>query len=271
LGKLKKTGLSALFLFLSLYILSWQSELYGEYCNAVEAHEKQCASYNLAPFILIKFADFLHHFESAFIILSTIAIAWFTFELRKATFGLKDSTDKLWSAGESQIALIGRQTDLSEKQHGLAREEYFATHRPRVMVRRVSTVLVMNQPSTISFTIVNTGEAAVKNCTWNGQIMMLKGIGSIHTVVYFNYMEADSHNELLRVGEGIHRVLLDRVTLQPDEIIDIENGNSVLHVLGYVAYTDILDVTRRTGFFRYYDPKRQRFGIVNDPEYEYHD
>lgn len=198
-----------LVLLTSVWLLSWQSQTYVEYCKT----ENDCSHYNLLPFALFEIAEFFHNYESVFLVLSTIAIAWFTLELRSATVGLKDSTDKLWNAGKSQIALIGRQTDLAEKQHGLAREEYFASHRPRIMLRRMGTVLVTEQPTTVFFTIVNTGETTIKNCAWNGQMLLLKRAGKIHTVIGFPLNGMDSYNEPLRVGEGINRVLLDRVTL----------------------------------------------------------
>lgn len=191
-------------------------------------------------------------------------IALFTGLLFISTLGLWISTHMLGKAGERQIGFI-------EKQHGLAREEYFASHRPKITIRRMGTVPVSRQPTTVYFTMVNTGETTATECKWNGMILMLESIGAIHTVIGFNSETIASHVEPLRVGEGITRGLLDTVTFDPAELIDLENRAKILHVLGYVAYTDTLGVTRRTGFFRYFDVKRQRFRVVDDPEYEYQD
>ena len=76
MGQLKKLGICVLFLFLAIALLSWQSGTYAEYCNKIDAYEKHCTSYNLAPFIFIEVAEFFHRFESVFVVLSTVAIAW---------------------------------------------------------------------------------------------------------------------------------------------------------------------------------------------------
>jgi hypothetical protein len=143
---LKKIGLSVLFLFLVIAFLSWQSGTYGEYCNEVNASEKNCASYNLAPFIFIEVAEFFHRFESVFVVLSTIAIAWFTYELRRATVGLKDSTDKLWLAGEKQLAI---------------------TQRAYIVVEPQGVIPLRMAPHTVyHVSIKNVGHLPAKNVRW---------------------------------------------------------------------------------------------------------
>ena len=136
---------------LLIALFSWQSQAYAEYCEEID----KCAKYNLFIYGWLVVTHFTHVFESFFVILLTLAIALFTWQLRVATVGLNESTKKLWKAGETQIALFGRQTDLAEKQHGLQREEYFASHRPRLSIRRVSITLVNNENCGVQFTIVN--------------------------------------------------------------------------------------------------------------------
>lgn len=255
------------FLLFAIWLLSWQSQTYAQYCEEAD----KCAEYNLLIYGWLIVTHFTHVFESFFLVLLTLAIALFTWQLRVATVGLDESTKKLWLAGEKQFGLVARQTDLVEKQHGLQREEYFASHRPRVKIRRMGAVPVLEQATTVHFTIVNVGEAVIKDCTWNGQILLLKKIGAIHTVIGFNPKHQSQHNEPLAVGSGIRSVLLDRVVFGIEDVLDIERREKFLHVIGYVAYIDILDVTRRIGFFRYYDANTHRFRVVDDPEYEYQD
>ena len=56
-----------------------------------------------------------------------------------------------------QMALSGRQTDLAEKQHGLGREQFFATHRPRLVLKDV-----FFDEDNLVFELVNIGGSDAK-------------------------------------------------------------------------------------------------------------
>ena len=74
--------------------------VHGEICKeGAKAGEEACTSYNLLPFLLIKIGQALDALGVAITALATIAIAWFTWSLRR-------STDKLWDAGERQLKLL---------------------------------------------------------------------------------------------------------------------------------------------------------------------
>jgi hypothetical protein len=71
-----------------------------EICEISErTHDKDCGSYQLAPFIALKILQTLDRMGGVLTALATIAIAWFTLSLRQ-------STDKLWDAGERQLKLL---------------------------------------------------------------------------------------------------------------------------------------------------------------------
>jgi len=173
------------------------------------------------------------------------------------TAGLWRSTSKLWKASENQIKL--------------ARNAFNATHRPRIVVRRMGVELVKDAPIIVEFTIVNTGEEKVIKCSWNTVIMLLNVAGGVHGQLHYETDTADFHNGPLGVGEGTKKWIEDKTSLAPSDFADIEKKKVVLHVVGYVAYTDRAGVTRQTGFFRYYDAEKQRFRVIDDPEYEYQD
>lgn len=277
MGKAEKrkwlTVALCIFLVASVLVaVSFFVPLHPDVCSKDEhSGQEKCAARYIPIFILLNVGKFLEDHEGAIVGIATVFIAWFTYQLRAATVGLKDSTNRLWEAGEKQIAFVGEQLDLAKKQHSLAREEYFATHRPRVAVRRMNMVPVSGQPTTLSFTMVNTGEAAISHCFWNAQILLLSEVGVVHGTIFYQTEEMDRYDAPLSVGEGLTRGLKATVTFEPAQLIDLANRNIIVHVVGYVAYTDTLDVTRRTGFFRYYDPGRRRFRPVDDPEYEYED
>jgi hypothetical protein len=181
---------------------------------------------------------------------STVLIAVFTASLWW-------STRRLWKAGERQIRL--------------ARDEFNATHRPRVSVRRMGTVFFPNEPIKIEFTIVNTGDAAITGFSCNTIILYLKGIGAIHGIPIFDPDTASTSDASLQIGEGKNILVLEAANLDPKQLKDITSGSEILHLIGYVVYRDKVGTTRRTGFFRYYDRERRRFRVIDDPEYEYQD
>jgi hypothetical protein len=185
---------------------------------------------------------------------------WLTFAIVLMaifTAGLWRSTSKLWKASESQI--------------GLARDSFNATHRPRIVVRRMGVELVKDAPIIVEFTVVNIGEEKVIKCNWNTVIMLLNVAGGVHGQLHYETDTADFHNGPLSVGEGTKKWIEDKTSLSPSDFTDIEKKKVVLHVVGYVAYTNRAGVTRQTGFYRYYDPEKRRFHVINDPEYEYQD
>jgi hypothetical protein len=66
---------------------------YGTYCKSDKANDYYCAAYEMA----VSLGDFVDAHDGAFTAFATVAIAWFTFILKR-------STDKLWDAGERQLA-----------------------------------------------------------------------------------------------------------------------------------------------------------------------
>jgi hypothetical protein len=48
----------------------------------------------------------------------------------------------------------------------------------------------------------------------------------------------------------------------------LQGSGRALYVMGWIDYSDDLKVARRTSFCRRYDPSRQRFVAVDDPDYE---
>src|ERR1700730_11936488 len=89
-------GTALLLLLLLLNFITY----YGQICEpAGEAKVVNCTSYQLLPFIVFETAQFLDKMGGAITALATIAIAIFTFTLKRAT-------DKLWDAGERQLNLL---------------------------------------------------------------------------------------------------------------------------------------------------------------------
>jgi hypothetical protein len=86
---------------LLLLIAAWDSGFHGKICEYDQgAHQNNCTTYNLAFFVIIKSGEIINYYGPLITALATIAIACFTYTLYKSTSGLRDSTNKLWKAGE---------------------------------------------------------------------------------------------------------------------------------------------------------------------------
>ena len=104
-----------------LWLVSWHDGYEQQYCERVG----RCAEYNLLEYGWLAVTHLIHVYESFFVVLLTLAIALFTYQLWKATKGLKDSTDRLWEAGELQRRV-------SQEANDQAREAFSAQLRPLV-------------------------------------------------------------------------------------------------------------------------------------------
>lgn len=82
-------------------IILWVVATYGlpshPICEGANPGQQECASYGLPRFLLLKFAGFIEANEGLFTVATGIAIAAFTYTLWRAT-------DRLWTAGEKQLA-----------------------------------------------------------------------------------------------------------------------------------------------------------------------
>jgi hypothetical protein len=83
---------------LLIFLLSLDIAAHYEVCDTTKEGAKECARYGVVHFALHEIAAALDSYNGLITAIATICIAWFTFSLRQ-------STDRLWDAGERQIAL----------------------------------------------------------------------------------------------------------------------------------------------------------------------
>ena len=258
LGRFLKILLSALFVLAVVFVIAVQYSVIQSTSDfqSFAAYEQIAREYfnsarNYALTLVMRTIERLRGLShDDWLTFSTVLIAVFTASLWW-------STRRLWKAGERQIRL--------------ARDEFNATHRPLVSIRRMGTVFFPNEPIKIEFTIVNAGDAAITGFSCNTIILYLKGIGAIHGVPIFDPNTASTSDASLQIGEGKNIQVLEAANLDPKQLKDITSGSEILHLIGYVVYRDKVGTTRRAGFFRYYDRERRRFRVIDDPEYEYQD
>ena len=70
-----------------ILIAAWSSGLHHQICKEAQTNQENCATYNLAPFVIIQIFKALDAASVAITALATIAIGWFTFTLWRANTG----------------------------------------------------------------------------------------------------------------------------------------------------------------------------------------
>jgi hypothetical protein len=172
-----------------------------------------------------------------------------------ATLFLTIYTGILATAARAQVRLTGNQV-------ALTRDEFIATHRPRLRVRRFQLHPVLNDGRmNVTFTIVNVG---------NSQAVLNESRGNIDIVPPAVVPMPIYGNELRQVIEP--RVFAPgtddegSITSRPRR-----DEGVIIRVYGYLSYVDGLENVRTTGFCRIWDNGSQRFKAVKDPDSEYED
>jgi hypothetical protein len=229
-----------------IVILVLQSDVtaYGEICEYTQTGQKECTTHHIILVVLWKIIKILNDAGVAVTALATIAIAGFTFTLKR-------STDRLWNAGEGQLLL--------------ARDEFLSTHRPRLRVRSVSKVGGSpTNPITVKLTVVNAGDSTAQL------------IGSSVLIDFFSGwppldFEGESVATPRRFLPGASDTYL-ATSARKGLIIRSElNKRQELFVYGYFVYRDDLGTSRTTAFCRRWDAAGNRFCRIDDPDYEYED
>jgi hypothetical protein len=80
-----------------------------------QTHADSCSSHNIAFVVIRHVVKFFDDHNGSFSALFAAAVAIFTWFLWKATVGLGASTDKLWAAGERQIAVAKDAADAAKR------------------------------------------------------------------------------------------------------------------------------------------------------------
>lgn len=144
----------------------------------------------------------------------------------------------------------------------MAREEYIASHRPRMRVREFK-MIGPGDGNAIRWTLSNVG----------GSNAVIRGVrAGIQYAVNNEDLPAPSYDrcqELTTMQRFAPGNLDEQVTLP----LHLKGADAArwLYVFGYVAYADELGNGFLTAFIRKYDWPRGRFVAANDPDYEHED
>jgi hypothetical protein len=187
-------------------------------------------------------------------------LAVFTFFLVLFTYRLWKSTDNLWVA--------------SKEQFELARQEFIATHRPRVIVRFIQGPFHEDDRRFIFITFVNIGdsEALVKAIGADLAIWRIGGKDGGHWDPPGLEATPVDLEPGVRLASGQRHTIkvVSRSTWGDAEIWADTNDQIQTVAQGAIEYRDGNGVLRETGFSRILD-KFGTFHFSKNPEEEYQD
>jgi hypothetical protein len=232
---------------LLILIVSCAIGVHGEICEYNKtANHDDCSVYTLFPFILIEVFKTFDFYGTGITTLATVAIAAFTCVLYFATSKSARITD---------AALT------------LARDEFIAVHRPRIIVRFIQGPFDdADKTRFVWVTIVNVGVNRATVEKWGGDLpLRVKGewwppgiAATPQPITPFILASGERHT--FKVTQRPHP---DGYTYSP--------GIGKRHLVGAVRYKDESGIERETAFFRIYDDTSDRFVHSDNEEQEYQD
>jgi hypothetical protein len=236
-------------------ILLLQSEPSAHYqiceTNQYTEHES-CAPHHLL-YVALWYVGYIIN-PTSLTALATIAIAWFTWTL-------KESTDRLWLAGIAQS--------------DLARQEFTATHRPRVILRYIQGPFLNDEGHRfIWITFVNTGANDAIITAFGGDLAQRGSSKEDWAPPGLNAGPQEIEPIVLACGQRHFFTVTAKTSSNTDQAIfdaAIGPGFQVCAV-GTIRYRDSYGVERDTGFFRVLDDEGASFVVSKyDTEMEYQD
>ncbi|MBU6480474.1 MAG: hypothetical protein KGS09_08025 [Nitrospirae bacterium] len=216
----------------------------------------------------------LTKFTGALVLVGIVQAAIFIFQL--FVFG-RQARRLRETVAEMKIATRATEKAAiaAEQNVEIARHEFIATHRPKIIVRRFSINKVGDDGESvdIGYEMVNTGESlATVVCSstklwWHTPTKPLPAIPPYAAKIV----------QSIPIETG----MLVTVPSQPvtdfefvagfEEESDATTTGDRLFALGYIEYKDTIGKIRRTAFLRRYDFKAKRFDIIPHSDYEYAD
>ncbi|MGB9364935.1 MAG: hypothetical protein WCE79_02865 [Xanthobacteraceae bacterium] len=170
-------GIAALFFVLGLLTLH---PIYADICaKDAQTGAENCTRNHILLYAIKRIGEFSHDYHGILTALATIAIAWFTWTLRR-------STDKLYEAGERQIAVARDSAEAAIEANKLTRASLISDQRPWVVIDLATTgeagtskkfgVLAIDDKRIIvgfTLTLNNTGKTPAQNISVSTELRFL--------------------------------------------------------------------------------------------------
>jgi hypothetical protein len=167
------------------------------------------------------------------------------------------------------VFVTNRQARLTRDALNLARGEFNATHRPKIIVRRFQVTdkdLPEGKAPKILFIAQNIGDSAATITRVRSATVTYRVDELIPTDLSFPFHE--EFNVTLKSGERELFPVNGAYPLRGVEPMAIRAEKIVLYCMGTIEYFDTGGTQRETGFCRRYRPSEDRWETV-ESEYEY--
>ncbi len=132
-------------------------------------HAPDCYASDRALVFLSEIGQFLNEYGALIAAISTVAVACFTWTLKRSTDRLWDEAAKQRAessraadAADIQAQWAGKQVEIASQQKSLLRLEYYATHRPMLIVKDVFISKTRDGEPRLTYEIVNSGGSEAK-------------------------------------------------------------------------------------------------------------
>jgi hypothetical protein len=231
-------------------------EIYSEECKGEADTESN------------KWTDPISIFTGMLVVVTGI-LAVFTYLLWDST---AEASARQAKEMKEPLVVSNRSAKIAEDGVALARLEFFATHRPRLAIRRVEFLVASgNVPLGIRYSVHNAGDSEGVITAVSERLWLDNGATTLHVIP--TYRPPKTENVSLKSGEHI---ACEYIHPEGEELgfASVTFSHLGAHdrkpiFLGYIEYIDQAGMTRRTAFLREYDPATRRFNQVNHPDYEY--
>ena len=163
------------------------------------------------------------------------------------------------------------QACLLRGQTRLAREEFIASHRPKIIIRGFRLLhqdMPIGKKINFAFTAQNIGDTGAKIIEYRNGTFIQFAIQNIPSDLSFPTAENLLPNLVLESGVSQLFPGDSGEKLLEDKRTQIYSGKSALYCMGIIVYCDEIGTRRETGFCRRYRPSENRWEVI-DCEYEY--
>jgi hypothetical protein len=178
--------------------------------------------------------------------IAAVAIAFFTVKLTHATT---------------------KQARLTRKAITLARDEFNATHRPKIVCLFFESYTgAGGDPDGVEITYVNVGPAPAVMIEIGRVIIATENlrVGAITDIASLNRKVLASG---VKDTAGIGNLIVDIARLNAKD--RALGAGMPIYCIGHIAYEDMAGLRRETGFCRLFAPGTDSWLSVKDSEYEY--
>lgn len=217
--------------------------------------QEECATHSIPVVAVILVGRFIEYHAGAITALATLAIGWFTYILYGATT---------------------EQARLTRDSIKLARDEFNATHRPRIVVQRISDYWDGrdDKAAFMKIAIVNAGDSPAYVTEFLGTLYV-QDAGSAFVPRLIPERSTKYASRRLAVGQW------DTLKIEIDDISMFDIGfaqqakeqpferSMRFYGIGSVTYRGDDGAIRQTGFCREYHHGTGMWRPVKDSEYEY--